>query len=112
VLVGDRRKFPAALIIPDFVVLEEHLREAGAPSGSREQLTARADVQAIYQAILDEINVNLAQFEKIKQFALLPTEMTIEGGELTPTMKIRRRVVEQHWAAVIEQLYAREPASL
>jgi len=112
VLVGDRRKFPAALIIPDFAVLEEHLRAAGAPSGSREQLTARADVQAIYQAILDEINVNLAQFEKIKQFALLPKEMTIEGGELTPTMKIRRKVVEQHWASVIEQLYAREPASL
>jgi long-chain acyl-CoA synthetase len=93
-------------------MLEEHLRVAGAPSGSREQLTARADVQAIYQAILDAINVNLAQFEKIKQFALLPTEMTIEGGELTPTMKIRRKVVEQHWASVIEQLYAREPASL
>ena len=111
VLVGDRRKFPAALIIPDFVTLEEHLREAGAASGSREQLVARADVQAIYQAILDGINVNLAQFEKIKQFALLPKDMTIEGGELTPTLKIRRKIVEQHWAAVIEQLYAREPAA-
>jgi long-chain acyl-CoA synthetase len=111
VLVGDRRNFPAALIIPDFVVLEERLREAGSSSGSREQLAARADVQAMFQAILDEINVNLAQFEKIKRFALLPKEMTIEGGELTPTLKIRRRVVEQHWAAVIEQLYAREPAS-
>jgi len=112
VLVGDRRKFPAALIVPDFVTLEEHLREAGAASGPRERLVARADVQAIYQAILDGINVNLAQFEKIKQFALLPREMTIEGGELTPTLKIRRKIVEQHWAAVIEQLYAREPASL
>jgi long-chain acyl-CoA synthetase len=112
VLVGDRRKFPAALIIPDFVVLEEHLRERGAQSGSREQLVTRGDVQAIYQALLDEINLNLAQFEKIKRFALLPTEMTVEGGELTPTLKIRRRIVEQHWAAVIEQLYAREPAPL
>ena len=73
---------------------------------------ARADVQAIYQALLDEINVNLAQFEKIKRFALLPKEMTIEGGELTPTLKIRRKIVEQHWAAVIEQLYAREAAPL
>jgi long-chain acyl-CoA synthetase len=110
VLVGDRRNFPAVLIIPDFVVLEEHLREAGSPSGSREQLVARADVQALYQAILDDVNVNLAQFEKIKRFALVPKDMTIEGGELTPTMKIRRKVVEQHWASVIEQLYAREPA--
>jgi len=112
VLVGDRRKFPAVLIIPDFVVLEEHLREKGAPSGSRDQLVARADVQAMFQAILDEINQHLAQFEKIKRFALLPKDMTIEGGELTPTLKIRRKIVEQHWAAVIEQLYAREPASL
>jgi long-chain acyl-CoA synthetase len=110
VLVGDRRNFPAVLLIPDFVVLEERLREAGAASGSREQLVARADVQAIYQAILDEINRNLAQFEKIKRFALLPKEMTVEGGELTPTLKVRRRIVEQHWAGVIEQLYAREPA--
>jgi long-chain acyl-CoA synthetase len=110
VLVGDRRNFPAALLIPDFVVLEERLREAGAASGSREQLVARADVQAIYQSILDEINRSLAQFEKIKRFALLPKDMTVEGGELTPTLKVRRRIVEQHWAGVIEQLYARESA--
>jgi len=109
VLVGDRRNFPAVLIIPDFVVLEEHLRAAGAPSGTREQLSTRPDVQVIFQALLDEVNVDLAQFEKIKRFALLPKEMTIEGGELTPTMKIRRKIVEQHWAHVIEQLYAREP---
>jgi len=112
VLVGDRRKFPAVLIIPDFVVLEEHLKAAGAASGTREQLVARADVQAMFQAVLDEVNLNLAQFEKIKRFALLPKEMTIEGGELTPTLKIRRKIVEQHWAAVIEQLYARETAPL
>ncbi|MDP1804291.1 MAG: hypothetical protein Q8K72_03920, partial [Acidimicrobiales bacterium] len=47
----------------------------------------------------------LAQFERIKRFAVLPTEVTIEGGELTPTMKLRRRIVEERWAAVIEQLY-------
>jgi long-chain acyl-CoA synthetase len=110
VLVGDRRNFPAALIIPDFVVLEERLREKGSPSGSREQLVARADVLAMYQAVLDDINLHLAQFEKVKRFALLPKEMTIEGGELTPTLKIRRKIVEQRWAGVIEQLYAREPA--
>jgi long-chain acyl-CoA synthetase len=111
VLVGDRRNFPAVLIIPDFVVLGEHLRAAGAPAGTREQLSTRPDVQIIFQALLDEVNVDLAQFEKIKRFALLPKDMTIEGGELTPTMKIRRKIVEQHWAHVIEQLYAREPVS-
>jgi long-chain acyl-CoA synthetase len=110
ILIGDRRNFPAVLIVPDFVVLEAQLREAGAPSGSREQLARRQDVQALYQALLDALNVDLAQFEKIKRFALLPKEMSIESGELTPTLKVRRKIVEQRWAHVIEQLYAtREP---
>lgn len=107
ILIGDRRNFPAALIVPDFVVLEEQLREAGAPSGSREQLARREDVRALYQALLDQLNVDLAQFEKVKRFALLPKEMSIESGELTPTLKVRRKIVEQRWAHVIEQLYTR-----
>jgi len=69
-------------------------------------------VQALFQRLLDQINLELAQFEKIKRFALLPSEMTVEGGELTPTLKLRRSVVEERWAAVIEQLYAtREPVA-
>ena len=93
-------------------MLESTLRDAGAPSGTKEQLARRPDVTALFQQILDEINLDLAQFEKIKRFALLPSEMTIEGGELTPTLKLRRSVVEQRCAAVIEQLYAtREPVT-
>jgi len=110
IVIGDRRKFPAALIVPNFAAIEATLREQGRPSGTREQLAARSDVHALFQRLLDQINLELAQFEKIKRFALLPSEMTIEGGELTPTLKLRRSVVEQRWAAVIEQLYAtREP---
>jgi long-chain acyl-CoA synthetase len=112
IVIGDRRKFPAALIVPDFVAIEATLREHGAPSGTREQLAVRPDVQALFQRVLDQINLELAQFEKIKRFALLPSEMTVEGGELTPTLKLRRSVVEERWAAVIEQLYAtREPVA-
>jgi long-chain acyl-CoA synthetase len=110
IIIGDRRKFPAALIVPDFVVVEASLREQGAPSGTRDQLAARPDVHALFQRLLDQVNLDLAQFEKIKRFALLPSEMTVEGGELTPTLKMRRSVVEERWATVIEQLYAtREP---
>ncbi|MCX6543809.1 MAG: long-chain fatty acid--CoA ligase [Acidobacteria bacterium] len=111
IIIGDRRRFPAALIVPDFVAVEASLREQGAPSGTREQLVTRPDVHALFQRLLDQINMELAQFERIKRFALLPAEMTIEGGELTPTLKLRRSVVEERCAAVIEQLYAtREPA--
>jgi long-chain acyl-CoA synthetase len=55
--------------------------------------------------LVDEVNEDLAQFERIKRLALIPTVLTVEGGELTPTLKIRRRVVEERWAATIAQLY-------
>ncbi|MEI6669175.1 MAG: long-chain fatty acid--CoA ligase [Acidobacteriota bacterium] len=110
IVIGDRRKFPAVLIVPDFAAVEAELHEHGAASGTREQLATRPDVRALFQRLLDEVNLELAQFEKIKQFALLPSEMTVEGGELTPTLKLRRPVVEERWAAVIDELYAtREP---
>jgi len=110
IVIGDRRNFPAALIVPDFAAIEAALHRYGAPSGTREQLAARADVQALFQVLVDDINVHLAQYERIKRFALLPSEMTVEGGELTPTLKLRRSVVEARWASEIEQLYAtREP---
>lgn len=108
VLVGDRRNFPAALIIPNFVELRTRLGGGADLPSDHAVLVKRNDVVALYQAIIDQINVDLAQFEKIKRFAVLPAELSIEGGELTPTMKLRRRVVEERWADVIEALYVRE----
>ena len=108
ILIGDRRSFPAALIIPNFAELRIRLGEAVRHIGDYDVLVQRADVREMYQSVIDGINVELAQFEKIKRFAVLPTEVTVEGGELTPTMKLRRSIVEERWAAVIEQLYSRE----
>lgn len=111
ILVGERRNFPAALIVPDFAMLEARLKAQGAVAGTRESMIARADVQAWYQELIDDINEGLAQFERIKRFAVLPSELTIEGGELTPTMKLRRKIMEQRWADVVERLYTREPTA-
>jgi len=111
IIIGDRRNFPAALIVPDFAAVEAALQARGLSSGTREQLVERADVQALFQPLLDDINRDLAQFERIKRFALLPSEMTVEGGELTPTLKLRRPVVEQRFAGVIEQMYATREAA-
>jgi long-chain acyl-CoA synthetase len=111
ILVGERRNFAAALIVPDFAMLEARLKAAGAALGPREQLVTRADVQSWFQELIDEINAGLAQFERIKRFAVLPSELTIEGGELTPTMKLRRKIMEQRWADVVERLYTREPSA-
>jgi long-chain acyl-CoA synthetase len=106
VLVGDGRRFPSVLIVPAFGVLEQRLRALGRAGGDRASLVARADVISLYQEIVDALNHELAQYEQIKKMALLPTEFTVDGGELTPTLKVKRRVVESEWREVIEELYA------
>lgn len=106
VLIGDRRKFATLLIVPDFRMLATRLRWDGKSCGSPEDWVFRLDVRALYEPLVDEINAGLAQFERIKRFALLPTEFSIETGELTPTMKVKRKVVEERWKDVIEELYA------
>lgn len=109
VLVGDRRKFVAALIVPNFPLLEARLGLQSRPPTDRAALVARPDVRALYRDIVDRVNRELAQFEQIKQFALVPAEFTVAGGELTPTMKVRRRIVEERYRDLIEQLYV-QPA--
>ena len=105
-LLGDRRRFIAVLLIPDRAQLEELVLRDGASFIPIEDLVERADVQSLYQEVVDEVNVTLAGFEQVRRFKLLPTEFSIAGGELTPTMKVRRRVVEERWNKVIEMLYA------
>jgi long-chain acyl-CoA synthetase len=109
IVLGDRRKYAVALVAPDFRELERRLRDLGRPPGERDELVSRPDVVALYQEIVDALNRELAQFERIKKIALLPAEFTIESGELTPTMKIRRKVIEEKWRQVIERLYADHP---
>ena len=115
VVLGDRRKYAAALIVPDFAALERRLRDLGrapqpAASGAnavaeREQLVKRPDVVALYQEIVDGLNRELSQYERIKRIAILPREFTILSGELTPSLKVKRKVVEEKWRAEIEGIY-------
>ncbi len=106
VLLGDRRKFAAVLIVPEFAALERRLKELGRPPGTRAELPTRADVLGLYQEIVDGLNRELAQYERIKKIAVLPGEFSIESGELTPTLKVKRKVVEQRYKDTIEALYA------
>jgi long-chain acyl-CoA synthetase len=105
VLVGDRRKFVAALLVPDFAALQRRLAALNRPADTRDALVVRRDVIALFQEVVDAVNATRAPFEQIKRFALIPSEFTIESGEVTPTMKVKRRVVEERWRAVIERLY-------
>jgi long-chain acyl-CoA synthetase len=105
IVVGDRRRFPAVLIVPNFRVLADRLKALGRAEAPREELVRRADVIGLYEEIVTALNRELAQFEQLKRVALLPAEFTIESGELTPTLKVRRKVVEARWKDAIDALY-------
>jgi len=108
VVVGEGRRFPAVLIVPDFAALEQRLRTLGLPLGTREELVTREDVLSLYREMVDGLNSELAQYERLKKVALLPTEFTIASGELTPTLKLRRKQILERWQAVVDALYEEE----
>jgi long-chain acyl-CoA synthetase len=105
VMIGNQRHFPAALVIPKFENLEKWARETGVPFASREELVARPEVVELYERTVREQTAHLAPFEKIKKLALLPREFSLETGELTPKLSVKRRVVEQKYKDVIDRLY-------
>jgi long-chain acyl-CoA synthetase len=112
-LVGDKHKFACALISPNFAILESWARVKGVvyPAGDREALVQVPQVVARYQRIVNEVNATLAPYQTIKRIAVVPDEWTVEGDELTPSMKLKRRVVEQKYAAEIAEFYKDEATS-
>ncbi len=107
VLLGDRRPYVVCLIVPDFAALEAEAKNRDWTAPSRRALLDRPDVLALYQAEVDSMNADLAPFEQVKRFLLLDRELSQEAGELTPTLKVKRKVVMQAFAPAIEELYAR-----
>jgi long-chain acyl-CoA synthetase len=107
-LVGDKHKFACVLISPNFALLESWAGVKGVPFQSRADLVRKQRVIARYQRIVDEVNATLAPFETIKRLAVVADEWAIETGELTPSMKLKRRVVEQNYAAEITRFYQDE----
>jgi long-chain acyl-CoA synthetase len=109
-LVGDRHKFASALIAPNFAALEPWAKARGI-AADRAQLVGNDRVRAEYQALIDRVNGTLANFETIKRFRLVPDEWSLDSGELTPSLKLRRRVVTQKYAREIAEFYADEATS-
>ncbi len=110
VVLGDRRKFLSALLVPDFEALRPWADRQGIGAGSNQDLIADARVRALIANEVETVNSGLASFEKIVAWDLLPDEWTLETGELTPTMKVKRRVINQKYGDVIERLYAESEA--
>ena len=109
VLVGDRRPYPVVLVVPDLEALERWAASDGLAWRDREALVALPAVRARLEAAVRETLDGLARFETPKKVAVLAHEFTVESGELTPTLKVKRRVVEARHAAVLAALYAGEP---
>ncbi|HEV2400331.1 MAG TPA: long-chain fatty acid--CoA ligase [Candidatus Sulfotelmatobacter sp.] len=105
-ILGDRRKFPAVMISPNFVRLEDWARANNISFKSRDELVANPKVQSLFESVVEEINQNLARFEKLKRVIIVPDEFTPENGVMTPTLKLKRRVIEERYKKQIDELYA------
>ena len=105
VVLGEKRKFPAVLIAPNFPLLEEWARGNEVTFGSREELVASPEVRVLYEGIVEDLNVNLARFEKLKKVLLVADEFSTEDGTLTASLKLRRHKVEERYRQQIEEMY-------
>ena len=106
VIVGDKRKFVSALIVPDFERLRAWGKDQGVSTTNRQELIADRRVVDMIKADVNRLTRELADYEKVKRIGLLAEEFSIDGGELTPTLKVKRRVIEEKYGALIESLYS------
>ena len=105
VLVGNERKFPAALIVPNFEMLESYARLKELDIRTPREFCHHPRIIDLFRRQIDAMTPALSGFEKVKGFALLEHELTVEEGELTPTLKIKRRVVDSKYRGVIDEIY-------
>jgi len=105
VLIGDKRSYIVALISPNTEELESWAKGQGIEFESVEELTRHPKVVELYQKVLENVNAGLARYEQVKKFRVLPMMLSVEEGQLTPTLKVKRRVVEKQFADLIEAMY-------
>jgi long-chain acyl-CoA synthetase len=105
VVVGEARPFIAALITVDREAITQWATRHRLGEATMTELAENAELRSVIQSAVDDANRSVSRAESIRQFAVLPRDLTIDEGELTPTLKVRRAVVEKHHADVIEQMY-------
>ncbi len=108
VLVGNGRKFPAALIVPDWERVESYAQLKGIKAASHAELCKHPRIIDLFERQIAGLTTDLAQYERVKKVALLENELTIDGGELTPTLKVKRRVVDEKYHDTIDALYTED----
>jgi long-chain acyl-CoA synthetase len=105
VLVGDRRKFVSALIVPDWEMLRSYAQLKGLDIKTRADFCHHPRILDLFQRQVDSLTSDLSRFETVKRVALIERELSVEGGELTPTLKVKRRVVEEKYRDLIDRIY-------
>ncbi len=105
VVIGDKRQFLSVLVVPNFEPLEEWANSKGLSFAQPEDLIEMSEIQALFQGVLDRCNKNLPGFNQIKKCSLLKEEFTLEGGELTPTLKVKRFAIGRKYKDVIDAMY-------
>jgi long-chain acyl-CoA synthetase len=110
-MVGDKHKFACVLISPNFAALEGWAKGQGVATSDRAALVKDPKVVAMYQGIVDQVNGSIAHFETMKRMAVVAEEWSVEEGELTPSMKLKRRVVEKKYEREIGEFYQDEASS-
>jgi long-chain acyl-CoA synthetase len=106
IVIGNARKFASVIISPNFAALEQWAREQGISFQTREQLVENSKVVQEFHRIVDDVNQGLAHFETIKKILLVPDDFTVSAGEVTPTLKLRRKAIEQKYKDQIDSLYS------
>ncbi len=105
VLVGNERKFAAALIVPNFEMLESYAKLKELDIKTHAEFCEHPRIIDLFTRQIEAMTPGLSNYEKVKQFALIPNELTVDGGELTPTLKVKRRVVDEKYRDVIDKIY-------
>lgn len=104
-VIGENQRFPAALIVPDFEELEKWCKHKGISFASKDEIIRKPEVIDKYQREIDRLNKERGQWEKVKKFVLLSQEWTIDNGELTPKLSLKRKVILKNTADIIDKLY-------
>src|SRR5215469_3816441 len=104
-VIGDRRKYASVIIAPHFPLLEDWAHANHVAFRSQPDLVAASKVRELYRGIVDDVNKKLAHFETIKKILIVPDEFTVAGGEITPTLKLKRRIIESKYKEQIDELY-------
>ncbi len=112
IVLGDKRKFCSAFIVPAFDNLKAYAKKNNLQFTNEEELINLSEIKDLYRKEIDRLSVDLASYETIKKFHLLKEPFTIESGDLTPTLKIKRNVVEQKYKSIIDHFYAEDENSV